>query len=178
MPLIDISSPVDASPTLTTRIGAPTHDGARGAYGRPKTIDQDPLEWFYHPGVVLDLTAAGVGSVDAGFIAGELKRVGYELRPYDIAPLRTGAEKWSGPQCHFTDFTGLDGSAVHHLLDRGVRITGTDTFSLDAPFAHIRKRYAETRDRSLLWPAFTVVCSPVCVAGAEAGTARAVAVLD
>ncbi|MER5940424.1 cyclase family protein [Streptomyces sp. NPDC001928] len=193
--------------TLTTHVGthvdAPTHYGSTAAYGQPKTIDQVPLEWFYRPGVVLDLTAAGVGSVDAGFIAGELDRVGHEVRPYDIVLLRTGSEEWSGTQRYFTHFTGLDGSAVHYLLDLGVRVIGTDAFSLDAPFTHIMERYAETRDRSLLWPAhfagrereycqierlanlgdlpssgFTVVCFPVRVARAGAGWARAVAVLD
>ncbi|MFG2744275.1 cyclase family protein [Streptomyces chartreusis] len=193
--------------TLTTHVGthvdAPTHYGSTAAYGKPKTIDQVPLEWFYRPGVVLDLTAAGVGSVDARFIAAELDRVGHEVRPYDIVLLRTGAEEWSGTQRYFTDFTGLDGSAVHYLLDLGVRVIGTDAFSLDAPFTHIMERYTDTGDRALLWPAhfagrereycqierlanlgalpssgFSVVCFPVRVARAGAGWARAVAVLD
>jgi cyclase len=193
--------------TLTAHVGthvdAPAHYGSTATYGQPKTIDQVPLEWFYHPGVVLDLTAADVGSVDAGFIADELARVGHELRPFDIVLLRTGAQQWSGTQRYFTDFTGLDGSAVHYLLDRGVKVIGTDAFSLDAPFTHIMKRYAQTRDRSLLWPAhfagrereycqierlanlgelptsgFKVICFPVLIARAGAGWARAVAVLD
>ena len=188
---------------VVTHVDAPAHYGSKAVYGPPKTIDQVPLEWFYHRGVVLDLTTAGVGSVDADFIAVDLGRVGHELRPFDIVLLRTGAEEWSGTQRYFTDFTGLDGSAVHYLLDRGVRVIGTDAFSLDAPFTHIMRRYAETHDRSLLWPAhfagrereycqierlanlgelpvsgFTVVCFPVRVARAGAGWARAVAVLD
>ncbi|MBO2457461.1 cyclase family protein [Actinomadura violacea] len=185
-----------------THVDAPAHYGSTAAYGRPRTIDQMPLEWFHQPGVVLDLTSAGVGSVDADFIHAELRRVGHFLSPLDIVLLRTGAQEWGGTRRYFTDFTGLDGSAVHYLLDHGVKVIGTDAFSLDAPFPRIMDDFARTGDRDLLWPAhfagrereycqierlanldalpdsgFTVICFPVSIARAGAGWARAVAVL-
>jgi cyclase len=109
-----------------------------------------------------------------------------------------------GTQRYFTDFVGLDGPAVHLLLDLGVRVIGTDAFSLDAPFADIIARYRETGDSSVLWPAhvtgrsreycqverlgnlealpapygFHVACFPVKIAGAGAGWTRAVAMVD
>ncbi|CAM5693440.1 hypothetical protein STENM327S_02138 [Streptomyces tendae] len=154
--------------------------------------------------MVLDLSDRGTGAVGADVIERELERVGHTLSPMDIVLLRTGADAWAGTQKYFTDFTGLDASAVHLLLDRGVRVIGTDAFSLDAPFGDIIARYRATGDRSVLWPAhmigrdreycqierlagldrlpvahgFRLACFPVRIAGAGAGWARAVALLD
>ncbi|SEF65974.1 Kynurenine formamidase [Thermomonospora echinospora] len=189
-----------------THVDAPSHYGSRASYGDgvPKHIDQMPLEWFFNPGVVLDLTDAATGAVGADRVKEALDRVGYTPRPFDIVLLHTGAQRHAGTSRYFTDFAGLDGSAVHLLLDMGVRVIGTDAFSLDAPFGDIIARYRATGDRSVLWPAhfagrdreycqlerlanleslprphgFRVACFPVKIAGGGAGWTRAVAVLD
>jgi cyclase len=194
--------------TLTTHTGthidAPSHYGSKASYGTPRNIDQMPLDWFHRPAVALDLTAAPVGTVDATYLQKELARVGYQVSPLDIVLLNTGASRHVGTPKYFTDFVGLDGSAVHYLLDLGVRVIGTDAFSLDAPFGDILRRFHETGDRSVLWPAhfagrerefcqierlanldalpraygFTVSCFPIKIVNAGAGWARAVALLD
>ncbi|MEU7002748.1 cyclase family protein [Nonomuraea sp. NPDC046570] len=196
--------------TLTTHTGthvdAPSHYGTRAAYrdGPPRHIHEMPLEWFYNPGVVLDLRHIGTGTAGADDLRKEFDRIGYEPAPMDIVLLNTGAAHWAGQQRYFTDFTGLDGPAVHLLLDLGVRVIGTDAFSLDAPFGHIISTYRATGDRSALWPAhfagrereycqierlsnlealpsdhgFRVACFPVKIAGAGAGWTRAVALID
>lgn len=195
--------------TLTTHTGthidAPSHYGTRASYhdGPPRTIDELPLEWFHRPAVVLDLTDAEPGVVGRDRVEAALDQLGVRVAPYDIVLLRTGADRFAGSQKFFTDFVGLDGPATHLLLDLGVRVIGTDAFSLDAPFAHILRRYQETKDRSVLWPAhfagrdrefcqierlaqldklpshgFTLSCFPVKIAGAGAGWTRAVALLD
>jgi cyclase len=187
-----------------THVDAPAHYGSTAAYGTPRTIDEMPLEWFYRPGVVLDLGALDIGVADAGHLKAEFDRVGYTPAPLDIVLLRTGASRWAGTQRYFTDFVGLDCSAVNLLLDYGVQVIGTDAFSLDAPFTYIIERYRETGDDRFLWPAhmtgrqrefcqierlsnlellprpygFTVSCFPVKIAGAGAGWARAVALLN
>jgi kynurenine formamidase len=93
--------------------------------------------------------------------------------------------------------------ATLYLLERGVRVTGTDGWSWDAPFIYTMKKYAETHDPSLIWeghragrdigychieklhnlealPAkgFMVICFPVKVRGGSAGWTRAVAIID
>ena len=93
--------------------------------------------------------------------------------------------------------------ATLYLLERGVRVTGTDGWSWDAPFVHTREKYLATHDASLIWeghkagreigychieklhnlealPAtgFTVSCFPVKVRGGSAGWTRAVAIID
>ena len=38
-----------------------------------------------------------------------------------------------------------------YLLERGVRVTGTDAWSWDAPFSYTAERYAWDRDASIIW---------------------------
>ena len=93
--------------------------------------------------------------------------------------------------------------ATLYLLERGVRLTGTDGWSWDAPFVHTKDKYAETKNAELIWeghkagreigychleklhnlevlPAsgFEVSCFPVKIRGASAGWTRAVAIID
>jgi cyclase len=191
--------------TLTTHTGthvdAPSHYGTRGPGGRPpRTVDELPLDWFHRPAFVLDLRGVGAATAGADDLRAELARTGYDPQPLDIALLLTGADELVGTKRYFTDFRGLDGGATAFLLDLGVRVIGTDAFSLDAPFTDMIRRYQESGDRTVLWPAhflgrdrefcqierltgldalppygFTVSCYPVKVAGAGAGWCRAVA---
>jgi cyclase len=195
--------------TLTTHTGthvdAPSHYGSKVGYGdgTPRSIDQMPLEWFYNPGFVLDLTSAPSQVVDAEFLQKELARIGYQPKPNDIALLRTRASEWVGTPMYFSDFVGLDRSATELLLDLGIKVIGTDAFSVDAPFGDMISRYQETGDKGTLWPAhfigrerefchverlanleqlpsfgFTVCCFPFKLAGGSAGWARAVAIVE
>jgi len=195
--------------TLTTHTGthvdAPSHYGSTAAYGgRPKNVDELPLDWFFRPGVVLDLTDAPVGTVDAERLERAFADAGNRPGPEEIVLLNTGADRLVGTDKYFTDFAGLDRSATNLLLDLGVRVIGTDAFSLDAPFSHMIGRYHSTGDRDALWPAhfvgrereycqierlanlaqlpgptgFTVACFPVKIVGAGAGWTRAVALVD
>jgi cyclase len=189
-----------------THIDAPSHYGSRTTYGSgtPRHIDQMPLEWFHNPGVVLDLKGHGTGVVGVAHLEKEFARIGHTPQPMEIVLLNTGASEYAGTPQYFTDFIGLDGPATKLLLELGVRVIGTDAFSLDAPFGNIVQRYQQTGDQEVLWPAhfagrdleycqierlanldelpsaygFQVVCFPVKVAGAGAGWTRAVALID
>jgi kynurenine formamidase len=93
--------------------------------------------------------------------------------------------------------------ATLYLLERGVRVTGTDAWSWDAPFALTAKRWMETKDPSIIWeghrasmeigychmeklsnldalPAtgFEISCFPWKIKGASAGFTRAVAIFN
>lgn len=192
--------------TLTTHTGthldAPAHYGTVTSYGAPPTIESLPLEWFHAPGVLLDISAEPMGSaVDAGCLERKFAEIGHRPDALEIVLLRTGADAWNGTPKYFTDFVGLDASATGLLLDLGVRVIGTDAFSLDAPFVAMLEHYQRTGDREVLWPAhfagrqrpycqierlsnlgalpaatgFAVSCFPVKIAGAGAGWTRAVA---
>jgi cyclase len=188
-----------------THVDAPSHYGSRCGYGTgiPRHIDELPLDWFHGPGVVLDVTDVPTGVIGAARLEKEFARIGHTPAAGEIVLLHTGADQRVGTPEYFTDFAGLDGPATHLLLDLGVRVIGTDAFSLDAPFGDIIRRYQRTGDRSVLWPAhfagrereycqierlanlgalpgptgFDVSCFPVKIAGGGAGWARAVALL-
>ncbi|MFD7580409.1 cyclase family protein [Kitasatospora sp. NPDC059817] len=194
--------------TLTTHTGthvdAPSHYGTKTAYGIPRDIDQLPLDWFIGPGVVLDLTDTGVGTIGADRLRRAFDDIGHCPRAGDIVLLHTGADQLAGTPEYFTEFAGLDGEATNLLLDLGVRLIGTDGFGLDAPFTHMLSEFRRSGDHSVLWPAhfagrqreycqierlcnlgalpaptgFTVHALPVKIVGAGAGWTRAVALLD
>lgn len=188
-----------------THVDAPSHYGSRAAYGdgAPRHIDAMPLEWFFNPGVLLDVSGHGTGTVGVAELEKEFARIGHTPGENEIVLLDTGAQARAGTPAYFTDFVGLDGPAVDLLLDLGVRVIGTDAFSLDAPFGDILQRYRASGDRSVLWPAhfagrrreycqierlanlsllpsrgFQLCCFPVKIAGAGAGWTRAVALLE
>ena len=93
--------------------------------------------------------------------------------------------------------------ATLYLLERGVRVTGTDAWSWDAPFVYTAGKYLETGNAKLIWEGhkagreigychleklhnlealpsdgFTVCCFPFKIRAASAGWTRAVAIVD
>jgi kynurenine formamidase len=188
-----------------THLDAPYHfhstmDGGKRAI----TIDEVPLEWCFAPGVKLDFRHLPDGYVaTADDVARELERIGHELRPLDIVLVNTAAGARYGEDDYVGRGCGVGREATLWLLERGVRVTGTDGWSWDAPFVHTARRYAETRDASLIWEGhragmqigychmeklanldrlpptgFTVACFPYKIKGASAGFTRAVAILE
>uniref|UniRef100_UPI003983C431 cyclase family protein n=1 Tax=Enemella evansiae TaxID=2016499 RepID=UPI003983C431 len=187
-----------------THVDAPAHYGSRTQYGEgvPRSIDQMPLEWFFGPGRVVDVSALAGPVISASELQ-QACRDAAPIEPGDIVLLHTGADQLAGTPEYFTNFKGIDGPGCEWLLDQGVRVIGTDAFSLDGPFGHMLTTYLQTRDQTALWPAhfvgrrreycqierlanldqlvgetFTLACFPIAIAGAGAGWARAVAMVD
>ncbi|GGD46216.1 cyclase family protein [Erythrobacter arachoides] len=178
----------------------PTQDGGK----RALTIDEIPLEWCFQPGVKLDFTAMPDGYVvTAADVERELARIGHDLQPLDIVLVNTAAGKALGDPDFINRGCGMGYEATMYLTSRGVRVTGTDAWSWDAPFAHTAKKVAETGDTSLIWEGhkagrdigychleklhnleglpgsgFTVSCFPHKIKGASAGWTRAVAIFE
>jgi len=98
---------------------------------------------------------------------------------------------------------GMGYEATMYLTTRGVRVTGTDAWSWDAPFSHTAQKVKETGDTSLIWEGhkagrdigychleklhnlevlpghgFMVSCFPHKIKGASAGWTRAVAIFE
>jgi len=117
--------------------------------------------------------------------------------------VNTSAGMRYGSEDYVNAGAGMGYEATMYLLERGVRVTGTDAWSWDAPFSHTAERYAEDKDASIIWeghkagrdigychlekmhnlealPAsgFTISCFPHKIRGASAGWTRAVAIID
>lgn len=188
-----------------THLDAPYHYSAVMDGGtRAITIDEVPLEWCFQPGVKLDFRHLPDGYVvTADDMKRELTRIGHELVPHEIVVVNTAAGAKYGSDDYVNSGCGIGKEATLFLLDHGVRLTGTDAWSWDAPFIYTARRYSESRDPSIIWeghragrstgychlekltnlealPAkgFWVVCFPVKVRGGSAGWTRAVAIIE
>src|SRR3546814_5369127 len=89
--------------------------------------------------------------VTAADVEAELKRIGYTLKPHDIVVVNTAAGAAYGKPSYVSTGCGMGYEATMYLLERGVRVTGTDAWSWDAPFVHTAKKFAESHDASLIW---------------------------
>jgi kynurenine formamidase len=163
-----------------THLDAPWHfhatmDAALGEKKPSIAIHEVPLEWCFQPGVKLDFRHLGDGHVVT----------------------RYGERDYVSAGC------GMGREATMYLLERGIRLTGTDAWSWDAPFVHTAKKYEQTQDASLIWEGhkagrdigychleklhnlealpgdgFFISCFPHKIRGASAGWTRAVAIFD
>ncbi len=188
-----------------THLDAPYHHHSTMNGGeRAITIDEVPLDWCYGPGVKLDFRALPDGHVvTAAEVAAELDRIGHDLAPGDIVLVNTAAGGRYGEADYLARGCGMGREATLFLTSRGVRVTGTDGWSWDAPFLHTRRRWEETHDPSIIWEGhrasmavgychieklanldllpptgFTVSCFPFKIKGASAGFVRAVAIFE
>ena len=188
-----------------THLDAPYHFASTMDNGeRAITIDEVPLDWCYQPGVKLDFRHFPDGYVvTAADVEEELERINHDVQPLEIVLINTGAGQRYGEDDYVSSGCGMGYDATMYLLERGVRVTGTDGWSWDAPFVHTGKRYEETGDAGLIWeghkagrdigychleklhnlevlPAsgFEVSCFPCKIRGASAGWTRAVAIIN
>jgi kynurenine formamidase len=136
-----------------THMDAPMHFHSKSIDGkRMMSIDEVPLEWFFRPAVKLDLRHLPDGHVvSAAEVEAELQRIGHELKPFDIVLVNTRAASCIGSEEYLTAGCGMGREATLYLTSRGVRVTGIDAWGWDAPFAHTRKRWLETRDPKIIW---------------------------
>jgi kynurenine formamidase len=188
-----------------THLDAPYHFASTMDKGeRAITIDEVPLDWCFQPGVKLDFRHFDDGYVvTAADVEAELARIGHSLSPLEIVVVNTSAGKRYGQDDYVSAGCGMGYEATMYLLERGVRLTGTDGWSWDAPFVHTRERYLATGNAGLIWeghkagrdigychleklhnlealPAtgFTVACFPMKIRAASAGWTRAVAIIE
>jgi kynurenine formamidase len=184
---------------------APYHYNSRDRHGnRMPTIDEMPLDWYFRPGVKLDFRKFDDGYVaTVSDVKAELERIGYQLKPMDIVLVNTRAGERYGHDDYIHSGCGVGREATLYLTSRGVRVTGIDGWSWDAPFSKTRERWLKTRDPKIIWEGhyagidtpychmeklrhleqlppygFDVACFPCKIKGASGGWTRAVALFD
>lgn len=179
------------------------HYGSKSEGRASKTAEEIPLEWCYSDGVKLDLSHKKPNdTIKAQDLDAALKKINYSLKPNDIVLLRTGADKLYGTPKYFSDYPGIDTSAIDYLLDRKINIFGVDTMGIDRPYRFMLKEFLEKKDTKYLYPAhfygrirefihierlsnldklpdygFKVICFPIKIKTTGAAWARVVAIM-
>ena len=188
-----------------THLDAPYHHHSTMDGGaRAITIDEVPLDWCLAPGVKLDFRDLPDGHlVTPDEVDAELERIGHVVAERDIVLVNTSAGAAHGGADYLAKGCGMGRDATLHLLRQGVRVTGTDAWSWDAPFGITAERFAEAGDPSIIWEGhrasmeigychieklanlyelpptgFTVSCFPFKIRAASAGFVRAVAIIE
>ncbi|MGL1900900.1 MAG: cyclase family protein [Fibrobacterales bacterium] len=187
-----------------THLDAPYHFHSTMNKGeKALTIDEVPLEWCFQNAVKFDFRNFEDGYVvTAKDVENELERIEYSLQPLDIVLINTRAGSRYGLDDYVASGCGMGYDATMYLLKKGIKLTGTDAWSWDAPFVHTAKRYKEMQDPSIIWEGhkagkdigychleklhnlevlpssgFMVSCFPVKIKKASAAWTRAVAIL-
>lgn len=189
---------------IGTHLDYSFHYGSRSENRPSKTAEEIPLEYCYQDGIKLDLVHKKPNeTIKALDLEESLTKINYKLKPLDIVLLQTGADKLYGSREYFSDYPGLDISAIDYLLDRGVKIFGVDTMGIDRPYRFMLKEFLEKKDPRVLYPAhfygrkrefihierlanlnklptfgFKVICFPVRIKQTGAAWSRVVALLD
>ena len=138
---------VELSTHNGTHLDAPYHfHSTMNRDERAITIDEVPLEWCFQPGVKLDSRHFADGYVaTAADVKRELARIGHELKPLEIAIVNTRAGSHYGHKDYVSTGCGMGYEATMYLLKRGVRLTGTDGWSWDAPFVYTAEKFKVTQ---------------------------------
>ena len=123
-----------SSETLTLNTHSGTHMDAPYHYhptmaGKPsRTIDEMPLEWAYGPGVVLDMRHKPAGTnITTDDLQMALKKINYQLKPFDIVLIMTGANKyWKHDlKKYVSEYLGVGREATLWLIQQGIKLVGT-----------------------------------------------------
>lgn len=191
-----------------THMDAPYHyssvmDKLEG--GRPaKTIDECPLEYCFHDGVVFDFSDKPDGYVvTSADFKEKLAEMNYTLKPFDIVLIISGSAQYAGTDEYLVRGCGVGYEGTRWLHDQGIKVVGTDAWSWDPPLSLTAEKFNQTHDKSLIWEGhfagrdfeyyqmeklanldqlppfgFQVICFPVKIDKASAGWTRCVAVLE
>lgn len=199
-----------ASETLTltshagTHVDAPWHYWPTSEGKKARTIDELPLDWFYHDGVVLDFTDKAPGyAITIEDLKEKLVQINYQLKPFDIVMIRCDADKKRYEDYYANIHVGVSAEATLWLIDQGIRVMGTDGWGWDTPLSYQVEEYLKNPRDGIIWAAhfagkekeycqieklanldllppfgFKVSVFPIKIKNASAGWTRAVAILD
>lgn len=186
----------------STHVDAPWHYNSTIGGEPAATIDELPLDLFFNDGVVLDMKAKADGeAMTVADIEGELKRIGYEIKPKDIVLVKTGRDEFVNQPDYILRGPGVTAEATHWLFDRGVRVMGIDAWGWDAPLHMQAQKALAEKKQGIFWEAhqadlpysqierlvnldalpphgFKVACFPLKIKRGSAAPARVVAIIE
>lgn len=184
-----------------THVDAPWHYNSTIQGVPARTIDELPLEWFFAPGVVLDMTAKEEGDpMTAAEAERALEETGHRLAAGDIVLVRTDCDRWAFDPSYMLRGSGVTAEATHWLHQRGVRVMGIDAWGWDRPLDRQARDALARGERGVFWEAhqadleycqierlanlgaipatgFRVACFPLKIERGSAAPARVVAIV-
>lgn len=136
-----------------THMDAPWHYGSTSEGEKALTIDMVPIEWCYGSGVVLDFRDKEPSEIiTLEDVKNELERIDYKIKPGDIPCIMClGGDKYLTDKNYPGLHTGITKELLFWFLDQGVKVIGTDGWSLDKPIKYMRQDYLEG-DKNAIWP--------------------------
>ncbi len=187
-----------------THVDAPWHYGPVCEGKRAKTIDEIPLEWFYGDGVVLDFRHKNRGSlISQEDVEKAISKIGCAVGAKNIVLLLTDGDKYIGSPDYVHKGIGMSRESTLFLVNKGVKVIGTDSPGFDRPFSEMAAEFKRTGDGSVIWQAhyagktreycqiekmanldklptigFKIACFPVKILRGSAAWVRAVAILE
>ena len=185
----------------TTHVDAPWHYNSEIGGEPAQTIDELPLDWFFGPGVVVDVRQKADGDpVTTAEMQAGIAAAGHTLAPGDIVLMHTGRDAFIKERDFMFRGPGVTADATRWLFEQGVRVMGIDAWGWDAPL-DVQAKEAIARDEAgIFWAAhqcdlpysqierltnlaalpstgFQVACFPLKIQRASAAPARVVAIL-
>jgi kynurenine formamidase len=185
----------------STHVDAPWHYNSTIGGAPARRIDELPLEWFFGPGVVLDMTHKADGDPMTADEAREaLRAAGHALTAGDIVLVRTGRDAFYADPDYIARGPGVTAEATLWLHAQGVRVMGIDAWGWDAPL-HLQAAEATKQGKAgIFWAAhqagieycqierlvaldalpptgFQVACFPLRIVGGSAAPTRAIAIV-
>lgn len=195
------SERISANTHSGTHVDAPFHYSPQCNSAPSRTIEEIPVEWFWGRGIRIDVGAGKGARIQVAEFLDFEKGAGIKVEPHNIVLFHTGAALLYGSPTYSQHGRGLATELVELLCDRGVRVFGTDSWSIDPPFGEMT-REAQVSGPSTIWSAhfvgrrrefcaverlcnlhllppfgFWVACFPVKVARGSAAWTRAVAII-
>lgn len=136
-----------------THVDAPFHYSPE-CDGRPsRTIDEIPVEWFWGPGVCVPVDGAPERRpVTVEELSAFESTTQRHIEAGAIVLFRTGAAQHYGSKDYNERGRGLSPLLIETLCKRGVRVIGTDAWSIDPPFRLMRERVMSS-ESEFVWEA-------------------------
>jgi kynurenine formamidase len=197
------SERISAITHSSTHVDAPFHYSPSCGERPSRTIDEIPVEWFWGAGVCVSVEAGPQSKpIDPDELRDFEERSGHRIKAGEIVLFRTGASLSYGSDSYMQKGRGLSPSLVEALCERGVRVFGTDAWSIDPPF-HLMQERLKSHGPESVWEAhftgrklefcaieklcnleqlppdgFWVACFPLKVRRGSAAWTRAIAFMD
>lgn len=185
-----------------THVDAPWHYNST-IQGKPaQTIDQLPLEWYFQPGVKLDMRHKHDGDpVTVDDLTAQLNAINHSLSPLEIVLIETGCDRFYGQPDYMAHGCGVSAEATHWLYDQGIRVMGIDAWGWDQPLLNQAQDALEQNKPGIFWashqadlaysqierlmnlaalpPAgFTIACFPLKIKDGSGAPARVVGIIN